>query len=71
MIASQTGGSYQQASANGTEIANLIRLVNAAETGTLDSRIESRLIERFGLFVLIAVMALSLEILVPLSRGIR
>jgi Ca-activated chloride channel family protein len=71
MIADQTSGMYQRASANGAEVSNLIRLINAAETGTFDSRIETRQIERFGLFVLIAIIALSLEIMTPLSRGIR
>ncbi|MAS34201.1 MAG: hypothetical protein CL610_09345 [Anaerolineaceae bacterium] len=70
-IARETGGIYQRASASGTEITNLIRLINDAETGLLDNRIESRSVERFGIFVLVAVIALSLEMLLPMFNRTR
>ena len=67
-IAERTGGIYQRASSSGVEIDNLIHLINAKETGTLDSRSEARSIERFGIFVLLAIIALTLEILTPNAR---
>jgi len=67
-IAEQTGGFYQRATGNQVEIANLVQAIEQIETGSLDSRIESRGIERFGIFVLVAIIALMLEILVPDSR---
>lgn len=69
-IAQQTGGVYQRASASGAEIVSLLRVINQAEAGLLDSRVEARSIERFGIFVLIAVIALMLEMAAPLMlRG--
>ncbi len=64
-IARETGGLYHRASANGAEITNLVRVMNQAEAGLLDNRVEARSIERFGIFVLIAVIALTLEMMLP------
>lgn len=64
-IARATGGLYHRASANGAEIANLIRIINQAEAGLLDNRVEARSIERFEIFVLIALIALTLEMMLP------
>lgn len=64
-IAERTGGVYQRASATGTEIANLSHIIQQSQTGVLDTRIETRGVERFGLFVLVAVLLLSLEIVLP------
>jgi Ca-activated chloride channel family protein len=70
-IAWETGGLYHQASANGAEITNLIHIINQAEAGLLDNRIEARSIERFGIFVLIAIIALTLEIMLPAVMRMR
>ena len=64
-IARETGGLYHRASANGAEITNLVRVINQAEAGLLDNRVEARSIERFGIFVLIAVIVLTLEMMLP------
>jgi Ca-activated chloride channel family protein len=66
-ITARTNGLYQRASASGTEIVNLIRVINQAEAGLLDNRIESRGVERFGIFVLIAVIGLTCEILLSVG----
>jgi Ca-activated chloride channel family protein len=68
-IADRTGGTYQRASAGGIEIVNLINEINQLEAGELDSRTEERPIERFGVFVALALLALSLEILLPETRS--
>lgn len=65
IIARETGGLYHRASANGAEITNLIHVINQAEAGLLDNRVEARSIERFEIFVLIALIALTLEIMLP------
>jgi Ca-activated chloride channel family protein len=67
-IAEQTGGLYQRASPGGIEIVNLINRINEAEAGELGSRTESHGVERFGIFVALALLALSLEILLPETR---
>lgn len=60
-IAEQTGGIYQRASASGTEITNLVQTIRQVEAGQLDNRVESRAVDRFGIFVLFALAALSVE----------
>jgi len=67
-IAERTGGTYQRATANNTEISNLLGLINEIEAGNLGMRTETRAIERFGLFVALALIALSLEMLLPEAR---
>jgi Ca-activated chloride channel family protein len=68
-IADQTGGIYQRAGGSGTEITNLIRVINQAEAGMLDSRLETRTIERFGLFILCGIIALTFEMLAAPGRN--
>lgn len=68
-IADLTGGLYQRASADGIEIVNIINRVNEAQTGSLESRTERRGVERFAIFVALALVTLSLEILLPETRG--
>jgi Ca-activated chloride channel homolog len=69
-IAERGGGIYQRASASGVEITNLIAQIHEAEAGDLGSRIETRGVERFGIFVALALLALSLEMLLPETRVI-
>lgn len=68
-IAQRTGGTYQPASAGGIEIVNLINQIADAEAGELGSRTETHGVERFGIFVALALLALSLEILLPETRS--
>ena len=67
-IAECTGGTYQRASASGVEITNLMNQIHQAEAGDLGSRTETRGVERFGIFVALALLALSLEMLLPETR---
>jgi Ca-activated chloride channel family protein len=67
-ITERTGGLYQRASAGGIEIVNIINQINEAEAGELGSRAEAHGVERFGIFVALALLALSLEILLPETR---
>jgi Ca-activated chloride channel homolog len=68
-IADLTEGLYQRASANGIEIVNIVNRVNEAQTGSLESRTERRGVERFAIFVALALLALSVEILLPETKG--
>jgi Ca-activated chloride channel family protein len=67
-ITDRTGGLYQRASAGGIEIVNIVNQISEAETGELGSRTEAHGVERFGIFVALALLALSLEILLPEAR---
>lgn len=67
-IAERTGGTYQQATSTGVEISNLIDMINKAEARNLGGRTESRGIERFGIFVMLALAALALDIWLPQNR---
>ncbi len=64
-----SGGLYQRASAGGIEIVNIINQINQAEAGELGSRAESHGVERFGIFVALSLLALSLEIILPETRS--
>ena len=68
-IADRTGGLYQRASAGGIEIVNLINQINAVEAGELGNRSETHGVERFGIFVALALLALSMEMLLPEARS--
>ena len=67
-ISEQTGGFYQRATGSQSEIANLVQAIKQAEQGVLDNRVEVRGIERFGIFLFIALIALTLEMLLPARR---
>lgn len=63
-ISERTGGVYQRAD-TGEEVQRLIAQIRTMEAGFLESEGRVRLIERFGIFVAVAVLALSIEILLP------
>jgi Ca-activated chloride channel homolog len=69
LIAQGTGGIYQRASSSGEDIANLIASINQAEASDLGTRFEGPGVERFGIFVALALAALSLEMLLSDVRG--
>jgi hypothetical protein len=69
-IAERSGGVYQRASASGVEIANLVNQIREAEAGDLGSRTATRGVERYGIFVALALLALSLEMLLPETRTV-
>ncbi len=64
-IAVVTGGTFQRASDSGIEIINLLNEVNDIERGIIERRFEQRQVERFSLFVLLAVITLLIEMLLP------
>ncbi len=64
-ITARTSGLYQRASAGGIEIVNLINQINAVEAGEIGNRTETHGVERFGIFVALALLALSMEMLLP------
>ncbi len=67
-IASDTGGIYQQVTAEDDVITPLLESIGNLETSRLGEQVVTRSVERFGLFVLFALLALSLEMLLPENR---
>jgi Ca-activated chloride channel homolog len=63
-IALQTGGNYYDTDT----IDSLANTLQLAETGDLGQRTFTQPTERFGIFLLIALIALSIEILLPENR---
>jgi len=70
-IAAATGGSYQPATDSGIELVNLLNDLNTLRTAVLESRQEVVRVERFSLFVLLAVVALGVDIFLPETRRRR
>jgi hypothetical protein len=67
-LADSTGGIYQPIDGSGTEITNIITAIRAAQPGQLGDEVVTRPVERFAIFALLALLALSLEILLPEAR---
>lgn len=67
-ITTQTGGTYYRAAAAGSEITSLINRIRETEASVLENRRRERGVERFGIFVALALLALSLEIALPEIR---
>lgn len=67
-IAELTGGTYQRAAADGSEIAGIVGQIRQREGSSLENRAQNRGIERFGIFVALALLALSLDMLLPETR---
>lgn len=67
-IAASSGGFYQRADAGGAAITSLAVLINGLESGTLGERATMQPAEHFHLFLMLAVLALSLEMLLPETR---
>lgn len=68
-VADATGGLYQQADNRDTATANLLAALADAETFALENEAQTRNIEWFWLFALFAVVALSIEMMIPETRG--
>ena len=64
-ITAVTGGTFQRATDSGIEIVNLLNEVSSIEQGIIERRSELRQVERFSLFVLLAVITLLIEMLLP------
>jgi Ca-activated chloride channel homolog len=70
-IAARTGGIYQQANSADNGFSNLAETINAAHAEQLERRTELHGIERFGIFVAFALLALSIEILLaPVGKKV-
>jgi Ca-activated chloride channel family protein len=67
-IAEATGGLYQRVSANNIESVNILQAVSRLETQLLERRTEQQGVERFAIFVGLAVLMLSLEMMLPEAR---
>lgn len=67
-IVERTGGMYQRAGSG--EAAALAQAIEALQTGMFETRTEERGVERFGIFVALALVALSLEMLLPETRRV-
>lgn len=68
-VASDTGGLYQHVSGNGREVDSIIAAIRELESGDLHEEIVIRPIERFTWFVALALFFLSIEIMLPETRG--
>lgn len=67
-IAALTGGVYIHGGQASEEIRALADLINGVEGGALQDQVVTRRTERFGIFVALALLALSLEMLIPETR---
>jgi Ca-activated chloride channel family protein len=68
-IVGAAGGSYYRASASGREIGQLVDEIDQLEAGRLANRFEVQAIERYQLFVGLALVALVGAELIPDRRG--
>jgi Ca-activated chloride channel family protein len=68
-ISEGTNGLYQRADTSGSSLLELIRVIQQSKMTTIDSQMQSRLVERFGIFVLIALVLLTFEILTSENFG--
>lgn len=64
-IAEATGGVH---AASNAEFPAILESINRAQAGTLGNQVLTRPIERFGWFVVLALIALTLEMLLPETR---
>ena len=67
-IAEITGGIYRRASADGIEIIDLLNAIQAVETDELENRLQIRRIDRFGIFVFMAILFLGVALFLPETR---
>jgi Ca-activated chloride channel homolog len=67
-IAETSGGQYQHASADGSEVNKLMQAINQYVPETLNRGVQTRPIEHFDLFIALSVVLLTGEIVFPLGR---
>ncbi len=70
-LASITGGRYFRALADGREIGFLAEAINELQTSELESRFETRRVERFQWFLGLAILALVVIELIPERVGLK
>ncbi len=68
-IADQTGGIYQRATDSGQEVARVVDSIKQSAPSALDQHVQTHDVERFEIFVALAVLALTAEILLPEMGG--
>ncbi len=72
MTLAQTGnGKYYRASADGAELDALLAEIDGLQEAQLQTRFETRYIERFQIFLALAVAAMILSELIPDRRVLR
>ncbi len=69
-IAERTSGVYEHATADGQEAQRLINLLNQGEGSTLNRDVQSHDVERFEIFVVLAVVAMMFEMFLPETKRI-
>lgn len=62
-VAEVTGGTYQQAGESGVEVVNLLNSLSQMRGGPLEERAQTAAVDRFGWFVMLALFALTADIL--------
>ena len=67
-VADVTTGTYQRATDSGIEIINLLNTVSEVEEGSLGSRVDARRVERFGIFIVLAIVFLSFEMMLSEAK---
>lgn len=67
-IAEAGGGTYRRAESSGIDAVELANVIAQVEADTLQAQQLTRGVERFGVFVLVAVMLLSIEMLMGERR---
>lgn len=67
-VAQISGGTYQRAGESGIEVVNLLNALAELQGGSLETRNEPQQVERFGLFVGLALLFLSVELFLPEQR---
>jgi Ca-activated chloride channel family protein len=67
-VAEVTGGTYQRASDSGIEVVNLLNIIRDLEGDLLERRLETRQIERFEIFVGLALLALTVNLALGYTR---
>ncbi len=67
-IADASGGQYQHASPDGGEVNSLMSAINQYVPETLNRGILSKPLEHFDLFIALAVIFLTVDIVLPLGR---
>jgi len=64
-IATSTGGSYERALSSGKEVQDIIQAINQYMPNTLNKGIQVTGIERFDIFIALAVILVTLQIILP------
>jgi len=65
LIADSTGGTYQHALPNGAEVQALVQSINQYMPNTQNRGVQVTGIERFDIFVALALILLTIELVLP------